>query len=313
MRPQDDYFVGLDAVRFVAICLVTGQHVLTLSGCDELTVVAGLSLGQIGVAIFLAISGLLATESRRPPVEWLFQRLRRIFPAYWVVIGASLFLAWVTGYKSFGAGQVLAQSVGIGLYTHGNNLVNTPTWFVSLLLVCYLGSFVARLVGASWVVGVGATVTLAVVVASTSEPWLSAHFLTYALATTLALASPRVRLRLGLLSAVVLFLLAFWWQTAFGYPAVALVAVELSLLLGSVPRLIRVVAAYSYEYYLVHGIALLAMVRWLPAEPVAAVSGALVLAAAAAVALHRVVGSVEKVLKRTATSTPKPQGALQVK
>src|SRR5262245_20859503 len=145
MASRDGHLTGLDLLRVVALILVTAQHALTLNGLDAWTVIGGLSLGQIGVAIFLGVSGYLAVESRRPPVSWLVQRLRRLLPAYWIVIGASFMLAWATGHKRFDAWQVAAQLLGIGLFTHQDNLVNSPTWFISLLLACYAGTVAARL------------------------------------------------------------------------------------------------------------------------------------------------------------------------
>ena len=81
-------------------------------------------MGQLGVAIFLGISALLGSTSRRPPVPWLVQRLRRLFPAYWLVMIVSFILAWATGYKTFTPGQVVSQMLGLGLLTHPGSLVN---------------------------------------------------------------------------------------------------------------------------------------------------------------------------------------------
>ena len=83
-----------------------------------------LDMGQVGVAIFLGISALLGSTSRRRPVPWLVQRLRRLFPAYWLVMIVSFIVAWATGYKTFTPGQVVSQMLGLGLLTHPGSLVN---------------------------------------------------------------------------------------------------------------------------------------------------------------------------------------------
>jgi peptidoglycan/LPS O-acetylase OafA/YrhL len=204
------YLVGLDVVRACALGLVTAQHVFELQGHEAWTTWVGLSLGQLGVALFFAVSGLLASASRRPPLPWLFQRLQRVFPAYWVAVSASFFLAWLIGHKPFDAYQVLAQLGAVGLFTHRDNLVNAPTWFVSLLLVCYLGTCLARLAQAPALLGACCALGLAVVVERAEKPWLSSHLLTYSLASTLALDPPRRRAPLALVLGTALFALALW-------------------------------------------------------------------------------------------------------
>lgn len=292
------YLPGLDVVRVAALGLVTAQHALTLTGRDDCTLVAGLSLGQFGVALFLAVSGLLAGQSRHPPAAWLSQRLRKVFPAYWIAVGGSFLIAGLAGHKRFDAYQVFAQLSGIGLFTHRENLINSPTWFVSLVLVCYLATFVARRAGASAASATGATLVLAALVAVGENPWLLSHLLTYSLAFTIALAPRRRAARLAPLVGVALFALAATLQPAFGYAAVALVSVELARRLPRTPRAVAVAAHYSYEYYLVHGVALYGSVRLLPSVPVVAVGLAVASAAAAAVALRWLVDRLEAAATR---------------
>src|SRR5262245_1178136 len=86
--------VGLDVLRLGAASLVTAQHALTLTGHDAWTTYRSLNLGQLGVAIFLGISAFLGGTSRRRPAAWLVQRLRRLYPAYWLVMIASFLLTW---------------------------------------------------------------------------------------------------------------------------------------------------------------------------------------------------------------------------
>src|SRR5262245_6060297 len=82
-------------------------------------------------------------------------RLRRIFPAYWLAIVASLIGAKIVKYKPITPSLVIAQLTGIAWFTHGNQIINIPTWFVSLLLLCYVIVLIIRFLPA------GATLSLA--------------------------------------------------------------------------------------------------------------------------------------------------------
>lgn len=311
MRQRPFDFAGMDVVRLFATGLVTIQHALTLVGREDQATILGLSIGQLGVALFLAVSGLLASESRRPPFPWLVRRLWRVYPAYWLVIGASFFLAWMVGYKRFGMGQVAAQFAGIGLFTHANNLVNTPTWFVSLLLVCYAGTFAARLLLVQHLAGAVASIVFAILVATDPNAWLLAHFLTYSVASTIALIGKEYRPRVAWLTVGILLPMAIWWQRAFGYTAVSILVVELSLMLRTVPHWVRVAAEYSYEYFLVHGLALFGMLRMLPSAPWVSVGLAILLAAGAAVAVHRMVEIARQAVIRKWNARSRPLIAVQ--
>jgi peptidoglycan/LPS O-acetylase OafA/YrhL len=53
-------------LRIVALALVAAQHILSLSNLDHWTNLGPINIGQLGVGIFLAISGLLARTANRP-------------------------------------------------------------------------------------------------------------------------------------------------------------------------------------------------------------------------------------------------------
>jgi peptidoglycan/LPS O-acetylase OafA/YrhL len=253
MPARCNYWEGLNSVRLVALVLVSVQHALTLSGCDAWAKWGSLSPGQFGVALFLAVSGLLASESRRPPLDWLYQRLKRLMPTYWVALAASFVAVGILGNRSFDLYQIFAQFVGIGLFTHKDNLVNLPTWFISLLLVCYLGTVAARYSWKPWLYGTFMSIVLAVYVGFDSQPWLLSHLLTYAVASTAALAPRNLRGRIILPLSGLLVALAIWVQPAFAYTATALVAIELAVHLKASWWPVRIAGEYSYEYFLVHG------------------------------------------------------------
>ncbi|MCY3006427.1 MAG: acyltransferase family protein [Planctomycetota bacterium] len=63
--------VGFDWLRVLALLLVTVFHALGLLGLDAWTKMAGLSMGTLGVSLFLALSGALIGNDGRPAFEWL--------------------------------------------------------------------------------------------------------------------------------------------------------------------------------------------------------------------------------------------------
>lgn len=342
------YFAAFDALRLLGAGLVTGQHALTLLRKDHHTHIGNVNIGQLGVALFMGLSGFLAWQTRRPPVAWMGQRLLRLFPAYWIAIAVSFLLAGLVEHKHFGLGQVASQMLGIGVFTHPDNLVNSPTWFISMLLVCYLGVFLIRLIanparlipsparqgegplangtqqhpspelartlpGGACEVAMARTLPggagdeaapqpalvpglIAMVVAVGLSVWLVVepkmaavpHSLTFAVALALAALLPG-RVSRSMLAAGLVFLFASWWRGGFIYPALTLLLITAALHLPAPPRLVHTLAACTYEYYLVHGVALFGVIHFLRRHPVLAVPVGILLACVAAAALRKLV------------------------
>jgi peptidoglycan/LPS O-acetylase OafA/YrhL len=291
IKPSDSSarpnLVGLDVVRVLAMCLVVLQHTMSLAGRDDLTSLAGLSIGQLGVAMFLLVSGFLSFESRRTPTNWLAQRLCRVYPAFWIAMIGSFCLATLSGYKNASVGQIVSQMLGTGLWTHSDELVNSPTWFVSLILACYVATFLSRLIERPGLIAAISSIGLTFLVARDAAPWLMCHFLTYAVASTIAAYALGTHRRVVSLSiAGVLTILALLIQPAFAYTAISLVVVELSLLCKARSRIVKLAAEYSYDFYLVHGVALAGAMTVMKSSPVLAVMAALICSAVAAVILN---------------------------
>lgn len=287
--PSPSNLVGLDLVRIVAMGMVVIQHTLSLAERNDLTLIAGLSIGQLGVAIFLVVSGLLSFEGRRSPVSWLSQRLCRVYPAFWIAMVGSFCLAALSGYKHASPGQIVSQMLGTGLWTHPGELVNSPTWFVSLILVCYVATFLARVIGRPALVAAISSVIFAVMVSRDAAPWLLSHCLTYAVSSAIAASASKSSRRSGAFTiAAMLSILAWLVQPAFAYTAIGLVIVEVSLLVHHRPRFVKMAADYSYEFYLVHGVALAGALTVMTTSIVLAVTAALISSAVAAVLLHYV-------------------------
>lgn len=284
---------GLDLLRLSALGLVTVQHCLTLLGHDQWTRVGGVLIGRLGVAILLAIAGLLAMSSTRAPFAWFRQRLARLFPAYWLVLALSVGLTLWSGHKQVDILQTLFQACGIGLFTGRDSMVNLATWFISLILVCYLVVALVRLLPAR---ALQATAVLAVIaallafiVSGGATEWGLRRTLAFFAAGIIAMAPDRSR-----------FLVAAGLSAAFGacaplvhefsYPAIAIGALALAIQCPRMPpsmQWTRRTAEYSYEYYLVHGIALFGMIEYLALPAVISVPGGILLAMVMAIIVRQ--------------------------
>lgn len=293
MTPSDKpvHVVGLSIVRAVAILLVTVRHVLTnLDPSGE--AFFGSNIGQPGTAAFIGVAGLVAALGNRPAAAWLWHRLKRIFPAYWCVMSVCFVLAWLTDYKSFSPGQIASQMLGTGLFTHEvASLVNRPTWFVSLLLACYVGAFVARSSNRPLIVGAAAVAVLAGLhVSDVASRWPMAHYLTFALAFTLTRAAPAVHRAAAFGAAgAALAAAACWWPSLFS-GGLALCAIGASHYVRKVPAWVTHVARYSYPFFLVHSIALVGAMRYLATFPLLAAICGVLLAGSLAVLVQHFVG-----------------------
>jgi peptidoglycan/LPS O-acetylase OafA/YrhL len=199
----------------------------------------------------------------------------------------SIYLATSSGYKNASVGQIASQMLGTGLWTHPDELVNSPTWFVSLILACYLATFLSRVIGWPRLVAALSSAGLTILVARDAAPWLLSHFLTYAVSCTIAAYAFGTARRVStVLIAAIFGIMALAIQPAFAYTALSLIIVELSLELRSRSRAIKLAADYSYEFYLVHGVALAGALTLLKSSPVLAVTSALLGSAVAAVFLN---------------------------
>lgn len=120
---QPNRFGGFDYLRTIAILLVLVQHQFSVLDLEHLNSVFECRWGQIGVSLFLVVSGVLAAQENRRPLDGLGARMIRIYPAYWIATIVAFIGAGVSGYKQFDVLQVVSQLLGTGLYTHNGNLV----------------------------------------------------------------------------------------------------------------------------------------------------------------------------------------------
>lgn len=254
-----DRTAGYDALRLLAILAVFYQHACTLLDCDEWVAVEGLRIGRLGTALFLGLSGYFAATTTRPPGKWLWERTRKLFPAYWIVLAISFAAAGVTGYKSFDAWQVVCQFAGIGLFTHQGQLVNVTTWFVCALFTLYVVAYLGmRTQGLAVLAALGIALAIGLERSSNFET-VAVHAVTFLGAYSVG----RLGFPCGLSFLVAGAVLAALSLSTpeFRYGAMALAGLSLSTLWRGEWRAGRLIATYAYEWYLVHGLCLHAVIR----------------------------------------------------
>ncbi len=126
----------LDELKGVAIALVVLYH------AGGVLVWNNTLHGDLGVDIFVILSGIgLALSPAFPGfVPFMRRRLRRILPAYWLVLTAALLLNTHFLQKDYSAANILLHYLGI----HGwfgdfyAMSINDSFWFVTLILSLYL-------------------------------------------------------------------------------------------------------------------------------------------------------------------------------
>ncbi|MFC3852544.1 acyltransferase family protein [Salinispirillum marinum] len=110
------------------------------------------SLGGIGVTLFLVLSGLLAGLTDAPKRlsygAYLLKKARRIYPLYWLTLPLSILGYWLSGWLLEGDGPALFPN-GAGVDVLGSvtgfyawwgmwgGPYNPPSWFIGLILSMY--------------------------------------------------------------------------------------------------------------------------------------------------------------------------------
>ena len=126
---------ALDELKGLAILLVVLNH------AGGTLVWQNLLHGDLGVDMFLILSGLglALSGSSASPREFMFRRLRRVMPAYWVVL--TIFWALNTNVLqlSYEPADILLHYLGLHAW-FGDQYAfsfNSSFWFISLILVLY--------------------------------------------------------------------------------------------------------------------------------------------------------------------------------
>lgn len=279
-------YASFDYLRLFAIALVTLQHAMAVAGYYDQTTWANVNLGQIGVSLFCALSGYLAFLSNSAPATvWLKKRLLQIYPAYWIATVAAFLLTWAVGAKRIDWWLFLSQMVGTGYFTHGWELVNVVSWFISLILLCYVIAFFGKWLGGPRLLLALAAIIALALLATHSEAALSRHVLTFCVAALVAQISPRPTAMLVIVASLIGVSLLLP-QSFYAAASIALLALALALR-ATETRLSRIASSYVYEFFLVHGIFLVALARFVPQPKLLSAAIAVVLAIAAAVILKK--------------------------
>ena len=255
---------GFDWLRVLALGLVVVFHILVLLGLRDYTKIAHVSLGSLGVTLFLGISGALIARDRRPPTDWLLARFTKIYPAYWMATFLAFGAAAVSGYKQVSILQFCWQLSGLGLYFL-EDLINVATWFIGLLVALYLSVFLARMASRPHAPIQLLAIAATVLVLFDCDAGYFAYCLVF-YGALLAFMTEWPAKSLLVLAAPCFVLSGLRYE----FLSVSLVWVLLavSLSIQTLPAVASWIAKYSYEFYLVHGIFLVGSLRVFRAEGV---------------------------------------------
>ena len=237
--------------------------------------------------MFCALSGYLALFWRGSnPWSWLKRRLEQLFPAYWIVTILGFGLTWFAGTKQISWPLFISQMLGTGYFTHGWDLVNVVSWFISLILLCYLVGAVAKFLKRARLVLLVVVCLSAGFLFAKEEVDMSRHVLTFALAGLIAYGG--MRPKEIVLMIIICFLLSIFVSMQFIYATLGLSSLAVCLR-WQAPESepVRLASTYTYEFFLVHGVFLVAFTRLLPIPAMASVILAVGVAAVTAVLLHR--------------------------
>jgi peptidoglycan/LPS O-acetylase OafA/YrhL len=259
MKPSIRRDIGLDYMRVAGLFLVVWQHSCSVLSQDRLTDVGSLNLGQLGVSFFLILSGYLASHTNRKPVNWAIARLQRLYPPYWLAIVTSLLGAWVLHYKPITVDLVLAELAGIAWFTHGSQIVNIPTWFISFLLLCYLIAFILRYFPAGGTVSLLTAVAISYLAFRGFNSLALTHLSTFLIGYWIGGArSNRTQKWLYGFIAVTIGLSTIAGSPWALYSGLAILVFGIALQFERIDPYSRRLAESSYLVYLVHGPILLA-------------------------------------------------------
>lgn len=244
---------GIDILRIIALVLVTWQHAASVFGYYADTQWHGVSPGQTGVAIFCAISGYLAFHARPESVtQWFKKRLTKIFPAYWLVTIGAFFLTAITSSKDFSGWLLISQMLGLGYFTHGWELINVVSWFISLILLCYILAAICWKNRSPDYLLILFTLLAVLSCGLRLEVVMSRHVIAFCLGGYLAFSN---RYFFIFLVVIGLTVVGVNIDPQFFYSGTSLVfilaAIKWKL---QYSKIIQYASNYSYEYFLVHGI-----------------------------------------------------------
>ena len=124
----------ISSLRGIAILLVFFSHLYSVSGA-----IFKFVIGRIGVVIFFLLSGYLALSSRkkRTANQYIFNRLIRIYPIYWFILGltylAHLFMPYLVN-KEWGGVSITDTLINATLFNQfvGVDCIIGASWMLPI-------------------------------------------------------------------------------------------------------------------------------------------------------------------------------------
>jgi len=141
----------LDELKGVAILLIVLYHSQLALGWSNW------SQGQIGVDIFLVLSGWMIGRSLKPETtfsDFFKRRVWRVVPAYWTALGALSVVKLLTSHAPFDWSDFIAHIFGLQIFGPADWFfgINPSFWFISLLLLTYPLAYVLRGERSPWTI-----------------------------------------------------------------------------------------------------------------------------------------------------------------
>jgi hypothetical protein len=300
---------GLDILRLFAATLIFLQHSLSSCHLDAWIDIGGLRVGRIGTSLFFMLAGFLASSSSRKPVTWFCERLKVLYPPFWLVTIAGFLLAALTHFKRFDTWQVICQMSGLGYFTHGEAIVNVATWFMSPLLILYLIAMLARLFHPTWV-GAAAAVSIAAAafVQTGYSGTIECHAVTFLSAFLIAQVSNSTRSRLAVAASILMYAGGLF-QPEFRYGAISMLLLAASDSVHETYAAATTFTGIAYEWFLVHGLCITLITRQTHTFYIA-IPAAAVISLLGALCLKNAVRIMKRCVSLNSASAPTPVDSL---
>lgn len=210
----------MDALKGCAIVLVILYHAGGVLGYPNVL------HGEMGVDVFLLLSGLLLVSGRVdvPWRDFVGRRLMRIYPAYWLALGLLVWAAPALLERSYDATEVSLHLVGLHATWRGAyySAINDSFWFISTITGLY-GVFVlirSRREDALFILGIGGLLTLLAFVPAIGFSHLAPRLPSFFVGMVVgqALAGRPLKFRPGLIFAAGMAALVYTgWAAGTGY------------------------------------------------------------------------------------------------
>ncbi|GFK93899.1 hypothetical protein NNJEOMEG_01737 [Fundidesulfovibrio magnetotacticus] len=108
--------------------------------CNSLYGLSNFGLVDYAFIVFMFVSGYYAVAANVGANEWLVRRLKRIFIPYWIVTPAVLLFNHVFSYKDVGLFESVVLLLGGNFFL--SHRLYVVTWFVSVIVVFYVYTYV---------------------------------------------------------------------------------------------------------------------------------------------------------------------------